>query len=146
MKIINHVLSIESLFLSVFFFLFHITTWHFGGLFDEILDIFISILLFLGSISLHLLLLHLHLHLHSIGFLLLLGHVCKLLFVLLLLQGCLVFFLGHTLWDAVSFWGILDNMSVWTWLYFIIIWLVWLSVLWWRDSFSLALIVEFDTL
>ena len=117
--VITHSLIKTFLFFTIFFFLFHVSTRHFACLFNQILYIFISILLFLGSITL--LLCHLHLHLHGICFLLLLSHICELLFILLLLYGCNVFLFSHSWRNTISIWSILQNMSIWTWFYFIII-------------------------
>ena len=143
---------IKLFFFFAIFFLFHsipihVSCRHFACLFNEILNIFISILLFLCSIFiLLLLLLHLHLHLHSIGLLLFLCHICELLFILLLLYGGIIFLFCHSLWNTLSHWCILDNMSICTWFYFIIIWLIWLSVLWWWNVLSFTFEVKFDTL
>ena len=132
-------------FFTILFLFFHISARHFACFFNQILDVLISILLFLGSITF--LLCHLHLHLHGICLLLLLRHIGKLLFELLLLQGSNVFLFSHSLWNtAISIWKILDDMSVWAWFYFIVIWCVWLTVLWWRNSLSFVFIIEFNTL
>ena len=108
-------------------FFFHVAFTHLTSFLYQILNIVLSILLFLSwskVFIIHLLLL------------------CVFHF----LDSICVFFSWHIVLLIVIFWCILNNVSIWADTDYVVVLLISNSISWWWNVFTLLFVVELDTL